>query len=1175
MAITTRQSNLFAAEDWKKLYSTFRTADFQSYDFETLRKSMVDYLRTYYPEDFNDYIESSEFIALLDLISFMGQSITFRSDLNARENFMETAERRDSVYRLAKLLGYSPNRCKSASGVLKIISVSTSELVTDSSGRNLANVNIQWDDPTNIDWFEQFTTVINSALQPSQKVGRPSGSVTIGSVKHDLYQFRLRDNIVPIFSFSGAATGAGYPFEVYSIALDDELGITELPPTPSDSMGFVYRSDGRGNASVNTGFFLGFKQGQLTNLDFTLSEALSNRIVGLNVNNINNSDVWLFSTNDAGSYTKEWTQVPNLRDSNVIYNSQSKDNRTLYSVTSRANDQIDLVFGDGVFADVPVGSYRAVVRVSNGLSYNISPQDLRSVAITIPYISRSGKIEGLIVRASLQYTVSNAVARETLASIKERAPQYYYTQNRMVNGEDYNTLPNSKFTDIAKVKAVNRTASGLSRYLDITDPTSKYSSTNFFGDDGYLYKEEDKIITEFSYTTASDVQRFIKGELADIISSKESLHLYYDKFPKGVLPTNLVWKRVITGNDNSNGYFALVEGSTYSSQSVGPTGGGNRQLILPNSLVKFEAPSGKYFDIDRSIKTGTPTKPGQATSIWTTVLSVIDDGTVVQDDGNGPVVLNENIPTDARATYVYAPYGQRLEIGVEQQILQQILNNLNFGLRYDHLAQTWKLVTAANLKFTDTVPEIDPYSAIAPAIVSNDSLNMDVTEAGDTSSSNKDNSWSVAFITSDSSGVNGSTITTYQVHRRRLNYYFGSVYGTRFYFDGSRKIYDTKSATVIRDGIKILRTNSKPDSNTQLEVDYLWQIHDSIRYDDGYKDDTLVKITFADSDDDSVPDDPELFSVFVDDVTNPLTKKVFLQKYLDFDNLDRYRWLSPDDVTTSYATVAEISTTGVNANPIGTVFYATSEDAFYVSAIVDDLRVATLSTDYKLRNGRNGIYFQYKHNAPSDRRIDPSPTNIIDMYVLPTNYDKEYRRWVADTTGTVNQPVSPSVVDLTLAYSDLLNYKTVSDAIIFNPASFRLLFGSKADTNLQATFKIVKSPGSRMSNNELRSNVLSVINQYFAIDNWDFGDIFYYSELAAYIHNQMSPDLASIVIVPRDSSLAFGSLFQVTSQPNEIFLSAATVDDIEIVDALTASRLRASTTSVIFSGTQTTLGSNT
>jgi len=106
---TTRQTAIFGVEDWKQIYQTYREADFQSYDFETLRKSFVDYLRLYYPETFNDYIESSEFIALLDVMAFMGQALAFRTDLNTRENYIDTAERRDSVVQLANLVSYTAN----------------------------------------------------------------------------------------------------------------------------------------------------------------------------------------------------------------------------------------------------------------------------------------------------------------------------------------------------------------------------------------------------------------------------------------------------------------------------------------------------------------------------------------------------------------------------------------------------------------------------------------------------------------------------------------------------------------------------------------------------------------------------------------------------------------------------------------------------------------------------------------------------------------------------------------------------------------------------------------------------------------------------------------------------------------------------------------------------------
>ena len=156
MATSSRQSNIFGVNDWKSIYQTYSQADLQSYDYETLRKIFVDYLRTYYPETFNDYTESSEYIALLDIIAFMGQALAFRSDLNARENFIDTAERRDSVIKLANLVNYNPKRNFAGQGFLKITSVQTTEQVRDINGINLSNAVILWNDTANPNWQEQF-----------------------------------------------------------------------------------------------------------------------------------------------------------------------------------------------------------------------------------------------------------------------------------------------------------------------------------------------------------------------------------------------------------------------------------------------------------------------------------------------------------------------------------------------------------------------------------------------------------------------------------------------------------------------------------------------------------------------------------------------------------------------------------------------------------------------------------------------------------------------------------------------------------------------------------------------------------------------------------------------------------------------------------------------------------
>ncbi|HAI38894.1 MAG TPA: hypothetical protein DCM40_12620, partial [Maribacter sp.] len=74
MPSNDRQNSLLVNDTWQKIYRTFSQANFKSYDFDTIRRTLIDYLRLNYSESFNDYIESSEYLALIDLISYVAQS---------------------------------------------------------------------------------------------------------------------------------------------------------------------------------------------------------------------------------------------------------------------------------------------------------------------------------------------------------------------------------------------------------------------------------------------------------------------------------------------------------------------------------------------------------------------------------------------------------------------------------------------------------------------------------------------------------------------------------------------------------------------------------------------------------------------------------------------------------------------------------------------------------------------------------------------------------------------------------------------------------------------------------------------------------------------------------------------------------------------------------------------
>ena len=1124
MATTTRQTSLLVAEDWTKLYQSFRNADFQSYDYETLRASMISYLQLYYPEDFNDYIESSEFVALIDMIAFLGQSLAFRGDLNARENFIDTAQRRDSILKLARLISYNPKRNIASKGFLKFDAVSTTETIYDSNGINLGGLLISWADTANENWQEQFTLILNSALQNNQLVGKPASSQIINGITTEEYQLNYVPNLLATFPFSTSVAGQNMSFEIVSPTTSGKSYVYEVPPLLDAPFNFLYRNDGLGNTSNNTGYFLYFTQGTMQSLDFSFNESIPNRVFSLNANNVNNTDVWVYEVDTDGNLGEMWAQVPAVANTNVIYNNST--NRKIYQVNTRAGDQVDLVFGDGAFSDIPVGRYRVYYRTSNALQYKITPDEMQGLVISLNYISQAGRVETLNVTASLRYTVANAVTRESLDAIKQKAPQQFYTQNRMITGEDYNILPYTLFSDILKVKAINRVSSGISRYLDVVDVTGKYSSTNIFAQDGMLYQDVSENTFSFDYNTTNDIYSVIYDQVVPIVKSVESKQLFYAKYPTIEL-TDVQWHTSTILANGTTGYF--IDGTDKILQ-LGSFVATNNKYIQQSAIVRFNAGEGKYFDSRNYVKDGVPGQAGDKFYIYSAVENVVGDGTNSGQgnlaNGKGPVTLNQVIPS-GQVVYVdkvFAVFNTEPPLSLVQMMVGYVQSFSNFGLRYDVEAGVWKIITPQNLKTTGEFA---------------------LDYAGDTAGQARDSSWLISFQTVGK---------TYTVHYRGLSYVFESLLETSFYYNGQTKIYDAKTGVTVNDQIKVLKVNSQPDSNNPLGLDYVWYVNKAITEVDGYVNINKIKVTFADSDNDGIADNPELFDLIVKPTVNTQNKYVYFQATVGYDNFVVYTPLDKSLVVSDYNTLrdADIAKTLYQNNQL---FYIASTNEFYKLTIKGAVYTLALVTGYTAKQGRQDIYFQYRHNSPNNRRIDPSPNNIIDLYVLTQQYTTDYLTWVQDTTGLVTKPSELTTAELQTSYSQLEDFKAISDTVIYNPAKFKPLFGSKAESALQATFKVVKNPNVVVSDNEIKTSLIAAINQYFEIDNWGFGESFYFSELASYLHVQLSPNISSIVIVPNNESEVFGSLMQVNCDINEIITSAATVDNVQIITAITAAQL--------------------
>ncbi len=1113
-----RQKQLFAAEDWQVIYTAFTQVNFNAYDFNTIRSAMVSYIRLNYPEDFNDWIESSEFVAIIDLLAYISTSLAFRMDLNTRENFLDTAQRRESIFRLARMLNYQPQRNITSTGLLKVSQVVTNQDVFDANGINLKNVPVNWNDQNNPDWYEQFILILNASFNNTNYFGSPAKSGIVDGIQTDLYALNNTPIPTGVVPFNTSVAGNNMQFEVVNPdfftteSTATQLGntgyFTERSPNPLNNWYVIYRSDGNGFSSSNTGFFLMFKQGNLGFTDFRLDLPLANRVLDIATDGVNQTDVWVQSIDVNGLVTKDWTKVPSINGFNVIYNSVDKNIRDIYSVITRdnnGNDQISVRFADGNFGNVPIGNLRVWYRSSNGLQYQIRPNNMSNLKFNFAYNDNLNNTFSIAFNTNLQYTVGNSQTRESNSQIKLNASQVYYTQDRMVNGEDYNLFP-LQSSQALKVKAVNRTYAGQSRYIDINDPTGAYQNTNVLGEDGIIYWENgnnrQEVNISSNQTSAALVVNFVQPMIDGsdgLESTSTELRDFFYEFYPALSASNIEWKQVTVSTNSSSGAF--VDGGTAVKLGSYALFGTPQFYINSGSLVKF------------------------LNSGWTSVVNVVGEGdgagqTGVLTNGLGAVYLASTIANTDTLVSIYPAFKKTLTVDEITTIAAAFDRKQTFGLRYDTRTLSWLVITNDNLS-------------------SNDTFSLDDT--GDTSSTNKDRSWMIKIM---------YNATSWVILARSQRYVFESVRDARFYFANTEKVIDPITKQAKFDNINVLSINTDPDASSALGTDYLWKIKGQEIYPDGYAEPRNVRVTFWETMQAGLPDNPEEFL----NIVNPFSSNAKLMFWQLVPTVDGYEYYEPISIaaTRIYGTKSDV--------PVATDAAWVANELAYIQDTEIFLQwsagqLLDLTAQYKVRVGRGALKFIWKHYAPYNQRIDPAISNIIDTYVLIASYDTALRNWISTAGSSTSKPLPPDSEQLRASFGYFEQFKMMTDQIIWHPVKYKVLFGSQAVPELQVLFKVVKTSGSTIGDNEVKSQVKQQIDAYFALTNWDFGQSFFFTELATYIHINLATIVASVVIVPKSGQSKFGNLFEIVCDPDEIFISSARVSDIQIVGSLTEAQL--------------------
>lgn len=1150
MAQQKRQTNLYTAEDWKQVYESFYKINISAYDFDTIRKSMVDYLRLTYPDSFNDWIENDEFIFILDTIAMLGQNLAFRMDMNTRENFLDTAERRASVLKLAKMISYSPKRAYPGRALAKITEVKTNQEVLNSFNQSLKGRTIQWNDPADPNWYENFILVMNSSFVSTNQFGNPVKKVLINGVNQQLYRMNTLPMSAPNLPFTANINGESVTFEVVNPDISS-TGVVERMPEPQEQKYIIYGNDGNGFSSPDTGFFVYFKQGSLSYSDYQYDVRIENRMEQINVNNINQIDVWVQEINSDGIVRTKWTQVPSMES--IAYNSVDRQKKTIYSVSTRDRDQITIKFPDARSGVVPRGTYRVWYRVSNGKTYTIKTSSIQNKSVKYVYRTKSQtqyENSTLDIKFSLQRESTLAQSAETIEQIKDRAPQMYYTQDRFVTGEDYNIAPLMLGNTVIKAKALNRIYSGMSRFIDINDPTGKYQNTDVFSDDGAMYSQNVHNSSSVLLPTTKSNESIVLDDIQPLISDNSVIQYYQEWEPNTIIQTfNQIWTPEHNSGYTNNTYGRFLQsGTAVTTYEVG-------------SMLHMVSTTGMAY--------------------WTSIISVLP---------GGYYVLSRPIDSGMTIESYMHPYRIKFNTQEVQSIASMIDKKTDFVIIYETKTLTWVPIEGSQPEST-----VLYNGAIYPILI-------DVKYTSE--------SWDFLNHGIEYVFVGGSKVRFYFVSSKKISdISSGTVQADRISVLSNNASYTSNMGyssdiqfqilnTIQQengylDGSRVVITSKNTDSNgIPLEPNIFTAIVPKLTGEDLLKYGGLIVLR-----------ENQDFTINMLDVTKnnftlmdstwPYTEEqanseVNYYKREEFLRNVRMRSTNISDLYNhgsgfvigynyggKYYFVEQV--VGNNNERLDSFLMNLSlpsdesvispEEAFHRALInegTEDIEenkklsyygYTDVSSEYSIISGaRTGVNFHWKHYAPDDNRIDPSRTNLIDMYVLTTNYNEQVNVWIKN--GAKGEfPKSPTSTELQGIFKDVENKMVISDSAIWHSAEFLKLFGQSADSDYRADFKVVKLPNSTMSNDEIRQKVIELTSTYFDVQNWDFGETFYFTELSTYIQVNMSTDIAAVVIVPQDPNSKFGELFEIPCRPDQLFVSTATVENVQIVSSLAKSNI--------------------
>ena len=497
-------------------------------DFGEIRNNLVDFTKTYFPQTYNDFNESSPGMMILELASYVGDVLSYYTDVQLRESLLEEAQEKKNIFTIAQAVGYKPKLNVPATTTLSMyqivpsigsgdtvrpdwryaLTIKEGAVVTAESNGDVefsTNQKVRFNysssfDPTEVSVYQ----IDDNTNEPIKYLLKKYVKATSGKEKTQTFTF-------------------GTPKIYDKIRLQDEDGLIDVIKISDDDGEDWTKVDYLGQDTV----FEETPNTEEYSLEYSAYSSDTPSLLKLK----RVPKRYITRISDEGEIHIQFGAGISANADEELLPNPDNVGSALYNASGNLNQGLDPsnFLYSKTYGVAPANQTLTVTyRVSQGVADNVPSNDLTQIASIEVETSNLGLDTELFNQARNSIAMSNEAAavggkfEETVDEVRENAKSYFGAQNRSVTREDYvvrtYAMP-PQFGSVAKafVAPDFQIATTLD---DGPNPISNPLGINFY----VLGYDSNKNITELNIATKQNLANYLSFYriLTDAINIKNA-----------------------------------------------------------------------------------------------------------------------------------------------------------------------------------------------------------------------------------------------------------------------------------------------------------------------------------------------------------------------------------------------------------------------------------------------------------------------------------------------------------------------------------------------------------------------------------------------------------------------------------------------------------------------------